>query len=510
MKKRITALLCAAVLLLGLAACGGQQPTEDPSNAQTTAATDDGSKKTVITLPYMSADVLNPFKTQSHVNKDIADLLFDSLFQIDDAFEAVPVLAVEATPQGDTLMVTLREDVRFSSGELLTARDVVYSFQLAKESPLFAPRLGNVFSAAADADHLVRFTLLAPDVFAVNCLDFPVVQFSTGEEEMPVGTGRFLYNASKEGSVRLLRNENTASFDEVAFDEIALYDISQTVNALPLVEIGQLTCYLLDPSRRSAEKVGGSMELVHMNNLVFCGFNSESEALQEKAVRQAISYAVNKSVLVSRAYADVAQPTQTPFHPLWSALDANMQTPIFDTERANELLEEAGYVYEGGTKVRSKEGEPLSLRLLVNSENKPRLAAAKSLQEMLSVVGFGVALESIDYNSYVARLKSGGFDLYLGEVKLPADMSLSAFFGEEGSANYGIDLSGSVCTGYNELRAGRTEMATFVKVFVQELPFLPLCFRDACLYYTGELNYEGSVSENALYSNIYTWSLKGN
>ena len=510
MKKRLLALLCAVLLVLGISACG-KGPQTDPSQSETSApVSEQEEKKTLVTLPYTSADVLNPFQTKSRVNLDIASLLFDPLFQIDSAFEAVPVLAESAEVQGTAVTVTLRSDVRFPRGELLTARDVVYSFQYAKESPLFAARLENVFSAAAQTDEIVSFTLESPDPYAVNCLDFPVARFSTAEEEMPDGTGRYLYQSDSDGKIRLLRNETTSSFDDVSFFELALYDIRETVNALPLVEIGQLTCFFLDPSKQTVEKVGGRMETVHMNNLVFLGMNSSNDFLQDSAVRRAISLAADKLTLSERAFSGAAVAAQTPFHPQWSVLDPTMQTPVYDTAKAKELLENAGYTYpEGGAKLREKEGVPLTLRLLVNSENKARVTAAKMLQEMLAVVGIGSELESIDYNSYVVRIQSGGFDLYLGEVKEPANMSLSAFFGEEGGARYGIDLDSGVPVCYRDLLAGSVEMATFIKVFTQEVPFLPLCFRDAYLYYTGELVYEGEVSENALLGNMYTWSLRG-
>ncbi len=510
MKKRLLALLCAALMILALASCGERQPT-DPTDESTTAPVSENTeKKTLVTLPYTSADVLNPFQTKTRVNLDVASLLFDPLFQIDASFEAVPVLAQSGEVRDTTVTVTLRNDVRFPRGELLTARDVVYSFQYAKESPLFAARLENVFSAAMQSDDIVTFTLVSPDPFALNCLDFPVARFSTAEAEMPDGTGRYLYKTDSDGKIRLLRNEETSSFDDVSFLELALYDIRETVNALPLVEIGQLTCYLLDPSKQTVEKVSGRMETVHLNNLVFCGMNSENGALQDSSVRRAISLAVNKQSLCERAFSGAAVPAQTPFHPQWSILSANMQTPVYDTAKANELLESAGYGYpDTGARLREKDGVPLTLRLLVNSENKARLSAAKRLQEMLAAVGIGTELESIDYNSYIARIKSGGFDLYLGEVKEPANMSLSAFFTEDGGAHYGLDLTGGVCMSYRDFLSGGVEMATFIKVFTQEVPFLPLCFRDAYLYYTGELVYEGEVSENALLGNMYTWSLRG-
>ena len=168
MKQRILAFFCAALLVLSFASCAKQPAQEPESETQTSAAGDDKTQKTMVTLPYTSADSLNPFETKSRVNLDIAGLLFDPLYQIDASFEAVPVLALSAENEGESLTVTLRNDVHFPKGELLTARDVVYSFQCAKESPMFSARLENIFSASAVSDDAVRFTLLSPDRFAVK------------------------------------------------------------------------------------------------------------------------------------------------------------------------------------------------------------------------------------------------------------------------------------------------------------------------------------------------------
>ena len=72
MKKRLLALLCAVLLVLGISACG-KGPQTDPSKSETSApVSEQEEKKTLVTLPYTSADVLNPFQTKSRVNLDIA------------------------------------------------------------------------------------------------------------------------------------------------------------------------------------------------------------------------------------------------------------------------------------------------------------------------------------------------------------------------------------------------------------------------------------------------------
>ena len=144
--------------------------------------------------------------------------------------------------------------------------------------------------------------------------------------------------------------------------------------------------------------------------------------------------------------------------------------------------------------------------MVVNSENAVRLNAAKLIAQQLRDCGFTVNLSVLDYDSYLIRLDSGIWDLYIGEVKLTADMDLSLFFSAEGQANYGVDASCASAQAWREWRAGTVNTSTFEQVFLQDQPFVPLCFRSGVLYCAKELQIEGEVNENDLYANLYTWS----
>ena len=84
-------------------------------------------------------------------------------------------------------------------------------------------------------------------------------------------------------------------------------------------------------------------------------------------------------------------------------------------------------------------------------------------------------------------------------------MSLSSFFTEEQGLSYGIDASSSAATAYYDFKEGKIDITTFVKVFEENMPFLPICYKKGVAYYSRELKYEGTVSENDIFSNIYSW-----
>ena len=147
-----------------------------------------------------------------------------------------------------------------------------------------------------------------------------------------------------------------------------------------------------------------------------------------------------------------------------------------------------------------------TLELVCNSENRVRMACAELIRRQLESCGFTVNLSSLDYNSYLERLASGLYDLYVGEVKLTADMDLSLFFAPDGAAGYGLLPDSASAKAFYDWRAGAVETNTFAQVFLQDQPFVPICFRSGILYHAKELQMEGSVCENDLFSNLYTWS----
>ena len=141
MGKRSFALLLALVLTATLfSACtkGTTGQTETTAKAQTTFATDNDNFK----LSYTQSDSLDPFAAKTQNNQVLADLVFESLFDLDGSYTAQPNLATgyEFT-NSTTLKVIVPSGLTFSDKSALTVADVVYSFEQAKN-----PRLRQRFA----------------------------------------------------------------------------------------------------------------------------------------------------------------------------------------------------------------------------------------------------------------------------------------------------------------------------------------------------------------------------
>ncbi len=509
MKKIMCLIVCLALLIGIFYGCdGGEDVTTDPAETEaeeTTTAKPPAERK--IVLGYYKDKSLNPFKTDSPTNKSLMTLVYDSLFLFSDNYTVEPLIALSFTNNEKMLTVTLDSEAMFSDGSYITAHDVVYSFSLAKESAHYSGRLQNISSASVGVGS-VTFNLVTPDVYAESCLTFPIIKEGTGGKKIPTGSGRYTM-VKKSGAYTLIANENSVRQEEMATASISLVPITSDKGELYLLQTGDLTYFFDDLIDGEYTKIRANTVRVPMSNMVYLGINSGTKALKNKRVKEAICYVLAKSTLCDSAYSGIATPSDIPFNPSWQAV-SGVEAISYETSslKAEELLEKAGYKYEYSTnKYRSKDFEFLELTLIVNSESAPRVTIAEMTAKNLRSIGIDVRLQKLSYDEYISALKSQEYDLYIGEVKLTPNMSLTPFFSENGSVNYGIDTSSSTAKAYYDFISGKIDVSTFIQVFSLEKPFIPLLFREGIAYYSRELTYEDSINEYEPFRNIYSWSV---
>ncbi|MCM1545148.1 MAG: ABC transporter substrate-binding protein, partial [Ruminococcus sp.] len=355
----------------------------------------------------------------------------------------------------------------------------------------------------------VIFTLNKADIYAVNCLDFPIVRAGTAEDKIPTGSGR--YTISKSGdSYQLNINKEYALSEEMALEKIRLFDINETENELYLLQIGDLSFVYDDMSSdKDRSRINANTVPVALNNLVFLGINNQSEVLSDMNVRNAIAAAIDKSIIAGSVYDLLAKPCATPFNPDWSEVSVFGQESFgTNATLAAQLLEKSGYIFAyDHNQFRSKNFEFLELNLIVPKDDSRRVECAKLIEQQLESVGISIKTEKIEYDDYKTRLKSGDFELYIGETKLKPNMDLSVFFSQNGAANFTIDSKSTVANAYSDFISGKIDISTFVQVFNEYKPFLPICYRYGIAYYSREIQYEGNGNENNMFANIYSWSI---
>lgn len=154
-------------------------------------------------------------------------------------------------------------------------------------------------------------------------------------------------------------------------------------------------------------------------------------------------------------------------------------------ESAVAQLEQAGYNTKSGS---SQNTKTLSLELLINQDNSFRTAAAEVLRRQLEQIGVTLTVTALPFADVQNRLNKGQFDLYLGEIRLSADLSLRPFFSGSGSASAGGLSSTASADAYTDFLSGTKTPAQFTELFVSDVPFIPLCWRDGMAAYNRSMN----------------------
>ena len=506
MKKYICAVLavCLAFTLIGCSA--GKKPEPDVTET-TEAETTEAPKESFITLGYYEEKSLNPYTTESPANRKITTLIYDPLFITDEKYSAVPVIADSLQKDGNSLTVTLKEGLTFSSGASLTAQDVVYSFNIAKQSAFYSSRLQNIALASAYNGN-VLFTLTEADAFCESVLSFPIIQAGTAESEFPVGSGRYTVQHSPEGRY-LKSNESNSRGETLTTEKILLTPITSSNNELYLLQSGGLSYFFDDLSDGEYTKIGANMIQTPMNSMVFVGYNCNSEALGDKAVKDAVELSFDPEEICNTVYGGMARYSPLPFNPDWFVLDNfTYEKQSASLVAAQQLLEDAGYVYAYETNEhRSKNFDFLELRIVVNEESPKRTECARLIKNALDTLGIDVTLSILSYEDYMTALREGDYDIYVGEIRLSPDMSLSCFFSEAGETSFGIDSQSTVAASYKDFRAGNADISTFSQVYFSERPFTPICFRDGMTYFSREFTYDGTVTDYEPFLNADSWQL---
>lgn len=495
MTKKYLSLLLAAVLILSVFTACTAQKTTDEHKLVTQTTTELSIDTTSFKLSYSQSDSLNPFESETLNNQILEELVFDSLFTLDESYEAQPNIATSyAYTDSTTLTVTIPSGIKFSDGSALTTKNVVYSFNEAKSSPHWKNSLAAISSAAAESDTVIRFNLSYANPNAQNLLTFAISNGKADDAGYSIGTGKYKF-AEGGGEVYLEVNENYRNEFNPHFTKIILINITSSESIENAVNIGNISYAFRDLSTGSKTRIQSSKKAVNLNNLVYIGVNGYTGITSNEYIRRAISLAVDRDTLVKSSYQGYAKSAVSVFN---TASKLGRQTQIFsstaDISAARQAIAQSGY-----------SDNELKIDILVNT-NSNKYSAAQLIKQQLESAGFTVTINQEKNTSYQSKVKSRSFDIYIGETKIPGDMNLRSFFTSKGTTSYGINLDESNCAqSYENYLNGTSEIGKFVLDFSDEMPFIPLLYRQGMICYSKSLHGDMQGYAGNYFSNIEDW-----
>ena len=509
-------------------------------------------------LAWYQNGTLNPVLDNTNINRVLCEALYEGLFEVTSNFTAENVLCESYEGDGTTFTFTLRGDVTFWSGEPLTAADVVASLEAAhyNESSPFYNRLTEVSSIEAVGTNQVRIVLSSPNINFPRLLDIPIYREGSADSgSFADGTGPYR-PVEGENQWTLEANENWHGGFLGSIRHITLVTMTRADTALSSFQTGDVSLMRASRIDPNPPNVGGSVDTVQTASasLQDLGFNYNDPLQSSSGVRRALSAALSRQSLCETQLQTFADPAVLPVNPqpADSSLSLNMSA---DPNGAAQLLREAlqsdtggssedepsdtedeytddegdytddEYTGEGdGSGGESDSGETesggssspsgvgseaetvLSIRLLVNSDNAFKVAAAQQIAASWNALdGVSVTVDAQPYETFVSRLQSGDFDVYYGETQLTADFDLRPLLSSGGSLNYGGYSGESMASAIAAMRSG-DNVVGFYQTFLEEMPIVPIAFEcDQIIIRKGLIDNYQPAPYNA-FAGLETWT----
>lgn len=467
---------------------------------------------------------LNPLLSDPYpVDRELAGLIFDGLTRYDESGQLVPNLAESWTVSEDglTIQFRLRQGIAWHDGELFTADDVVFTYQLMQDEAfpgppalrtlwqsvtvnklddygveIILPQLYSPFLAAT-----TRGILPAHGLEGVTAVSLSTASFN----QEPIGTGPFMVAAGQnwQENHRLRLTPNPAywrsgtkiSTLEFRFypDEAALMAAFQAGNIQAMNQVSQTM--LPQVAAETGARLFTAAEPGY-TTLLFNLTDSGSPALRDVTVRQALAYSLDRERLVDEVLNGQGLPLEGPYPPTnWAYNPALLTAYSYQPVTATALLGTAGWGVPEGAVVRQQGEVTMTLRLLTLNEGRLQ-ALAEGVAAKWSALGVGVGVETaVSTTEFYEKLAARAFDVALVDIAGSGDPDLYDFWSQEAvirGQNYG---------GWNNRRASEA-LENGRKTW-------PITERQ--LFYNNFLRqYNADLPAITLYQHVYTYALSQN
>ena len=426
MKKnfnRAMSLVLAAAMALSLAACGGKQ-----GNNGADSGTADGYKTTLTWAQGADVTSLDPHQGKETPAVQVNTQIFDTLVTVDpETNEVVPQIA-ESWEQTDdqTYVFKIREGIKFHDGSDLTAEDVKFSLDRARNSAAVSYIVNFIEEVTVDDDQTVTVKTTAPYAPTLRNLAIPfaaIVPKAVVEADEnafilnPVGSGPYKFVEWNQGDHVTLKAFDDYYAGKPETENLIMKVIPETSQRTIALETGEVDL-AYDLAVNDIPKVNSDDKLtVYEIPSLTCWYvsmNMNKKPFDNPKVREAMSMAIDRQTIIDTINAGSGQTADSIIAP---AVFGYYSTGVkeYNPTKAKELLAEAGYP------------NGFSTTLWVN-DNQSRIEMCQAMQAMLLEVGVQCNLEVLEFGSFISRTTAGDHDLaYFGWTTSSGDADYSYY-----------------------------------------------------------------------------------
>jgi peptide/nickel transport system substrate-binding protein len=399
----------------------------------------------------------NPIMISTSSEFDVLGLTGFGLFSFDRGLEPFAasdsVVSWHTSADGMLDKVVLRDDLVWSDGRPITAHDIAFSFRVIMDPrvPVPAVRSGTdqLLGVHAYDDRTIVFFHKEPLATNVWNINFPVLPRHAYEktweadptlkdspahvklEQEPVCGGPYEIASRKRGQEIVLRRRANWSTvngkkvrDEPPFAEIRFRIVEDPNTALLALKAGELDEMVLTPEqwvtqttkedfhKRCTKATAPEWVSFHF------GWNIDTPFFADRRVRRAMSYAFDHDQMLEKLCYGIYRPCAGPFpEGAWGGAKKKLQPYRQDLDKAEALLDEAGWVDSDNDGVRDKriDGRVVPFEFSVLTSNQPiRIKICTLLKESLDQIGVRVNVRPLESTVIQELTLKRNFQAYFG------------------------------------------------------------------------------------------------
>lgn len=411
----------------------------------------------------------NPFLRNTEAPGN-GGLVYEFLFSFDPLKnEFTPWLAKSGEWITDNeYLINLREGIKWTDGEDFNAEDVAFTFEIAKDNPIYYASLWDWLDSIDIVDsHTLKFTFNQPQyadwdltLYQTRIIPehiwskVPEDELITVANENPVGTGPYMAEAVAQDRMVWVRNEDW--WGNEVFGKPKPKYIVDLVNTSNNVAIGMLMKGELDLVNNFLPGIHRIKDTLGLNtwykdepymlswNTAMLYLNCKRKPMDDAKFRRALAFAINKDTIVDKVYGGVVKAANSAglFTDAWlEYYDEDVEEEhgfYYDPDKAKEMLDTAGYVDADGDGWRDlPNGDPIELTVIVPSGWTDWMESIKVIAKNAQEVGINLKPDFPDFGVMFSRVQNGDFDMHI--LNFNTTLSSSPFTYWNAVANSDID-----------------------------------------------------------------------
>lgn len=434
----------------GTTAAAGGAPSLalQPSLSPAPAGAPSGGTFTYVSLAGELAPVLHPYASAADSQQSVVEadaMVWDGAMIEYDFTNLVWYLHyakdMKVSSDNKTYTFTLRDGVKWSDGSDVTVADYQYAYDNATKSDTANP--DNDFASIDDLKKVTlktdatakTLTMTLDNVYATDLALSYVALVAPVPSK--VWSGKPWYDATKNPEITKptvtngpytfaggdAKSTYTFKSNPNWFRGKSLYDtvIFKPGSASTVVEsvkTGQADfTSAFPPAQYAAQKQDTSTSVYDWSavngTFRFVEYNMRRAPLNDKAMRVAINYAIDRDNLVKLAENGLGTAQFSFVNPQSPYYNKSVNPYQYNLATAKKTLTDAGYTLNGG-KLQGKDGKPITLDVAFPTTSNPRKLIATYLQQQLQQLGITVTVDGKEFNAYLDQVvKKRDFDISL-------------------------------------------------------------------------------------------------